>query len=100
MDENINTKEIEKYGEEGYWPYGTPCPRRPITGRVGISIVKEKVAKNFGRVPPHALDTIMNDPAFKNCRTIKHIDGSETVEDEHRSDIIDALAELEQEAKK
>lgn len=95
----IDETESEKYGPEGYWPYGTPCPRRPITGRVGVGIVKDKVADNFGRVPPHALNTIMSNPAFKNCRTVHNVDGTSEIVDEHRSDIIDALEELEEEAK-
>ena len=84
----------DRYGPEGYWPYGTPCPRRLTAGRVGINIVKEKVIEHFGRVPPYALNVIMDNPAFKNCRTIKHIDGTEEVVDEHSSDIIDAISVL------
>ena len=96
MEEFDRTAEFEKYGPEGYWPYGTPCPRRVITGRVGLEIVKQKVVQNFGKVPPHALENILSNPAFKQCRTIKNVDGSEEIVDECKSDVIDAISVLDE----
>ena len=91
-------EENPRYAPDGYWPIGTPCPRRAVDGRKGLEIVKQKVIQNFGKAPPHSLKNILNNPAFKNCRTIKTVDGSEEVVDEHPSDIIDAMKQIEQEA--
>lgn len=99
MEEIDRTAEFEKYGPEGYWPEGTPCPRRPITGRVGVGIVKDKIiAEKFDKVPQPALETIMANPAFKQCRTVHNIDGTSEIVDESPEDIIDALELLKQEA--
>ena len=89
-------EENPRYGPEGYWPEGTPCPRRALYGREGVELVKEKVVKNFGKVPPHALANILANPAFKNCRTIKNVDGSEDIVDEARADVIDAISVLDE----
>lgn len=96
MEEFDRTAEFERYGPDGYWPEGTPCPRRVIDGRKGLEIVKQKVVQNFGKVPPHVLENILSNPAFKNCRTIKHIDGTEETVDEAKSDVIDAISVLDE----
>ena len=85
-------EENPRYAPCGYWPIGTPRPRRAVDGRAGIELVKQKVIDNFGKVPPHALANILANPAFKQCRTIKNVDGSEEIVDEARADIIDALS--------
>ena len=89
-------EENPRYAPDGYWPIGTPCPRRAVDGRAGIELVKEKVVQNFGKVPPHALSNILKNPAFKNCRTIQNADGTTETVDEARADVIDAISVLDE----
>ena len=82
MEEFDRSEEFAKYGPGGYWPEGTPPPRRVISGRAGIEPIKQKIIALGDTVP-----------------TIEELQALHDFADVHRSDIIDALSMIEQEAK-
>ena len=73
MDEIFD--ENPRYAPDGYWPIGTPPPRRSTEGRSAIVEIRDRMLSTFSETP--TLEQIQAHPDFAEV---------------HRSDIIDALS--------
>ena len=68
-------EENPRYAPCGYWPIGTPPPRRSTEGRSAVVEIRDMIVSTFPETP--TLETVQANPEFAEV---------------HRSDIIDALS--------
>ena len=66
-------EENPRYAPDGYWPIGTPPPRRSTEGRSAVVEIRDRILSTFPKTP--TLETVKAEFA-----------------EVHRSDIIDALS--------
>ena len=68
-------EENPRYAPDGYWPEGTPPPRRSTEGRSAVVEIRDSIIVVFPETP--TLEEVQAHPDFAEV---------------HRSDIIDALS--------
>ena len=68
-------EENPRYAPVGYWPIGTPPPRRSTEGRGAVVEIRDRILSTFPETP--TLEEVQAHPKFAEV---------------HRSDIIDALS--------
>ena len=68
-------EENPRYAPDGYWPIGTPPPRRSTEGRSAVVEIRDMIVSVFPETP--TLEEVQAHPKFAEV---------------HRSDIIDALS--------
>ena len=68
-------EENPRYAPEGYWPIGTPPPRRSTEGRSAVVEIRDMIVSVYPETP--TLEEVQANPEFAEV---------------HRSDIIDALS--------
>ena len=68
-------EENPRYAPDGYWPIGTPPPRRSTGGRSAVVEIRDMIVSVYPETP--TLEEVQSHPDFAEV---------------HRSDIIDALS--------
>ena len=72
-------EENPRYAPDGYWPMGTPPPRRLTDGLSAVAEIRDRIVSVFSETP--TLEEVQTHPDFAEV---------------HRSDIIDAISVLDE----